>query len=210
MAQRPGNDKTIFEITAVLITGVFKFLMVDVFNAKFWFILLAGIFWILYIFIRVSQNINTLKDWGFKKEGFIPSIKIIAIPSIVVVASSIGIGLSNGNLILNWHIFPIMILYPIWGTLQQFLIISLFGGNLNRLNIPPIMNIILTAFLFSIVHYPSIELILATFILAIFYMLLFLRYKNVWVLGLFHGWLACIFYFFALGRDPWAEFIGTI
>jgi len=39
---------------------------------------------------------------------------------------------------------------------------------------------------------------------------LFLKYRNLWALGLFHGWLAAVFYFLALGRDPWLELIGTI
>lgn len=210
MEQRLNKHIIIFEIIAVLLTGAFKFILVDLLEAKFWFIFIFGLLWIIYIVARAIQSTSILKDWGFKREGFIPSIKIILLPALVVLIVSIGYGLSKDHLILNWHIIPIMILYPIWGTIQQFLIISLFGGNLNRINTLTILNIILTAFLFSMVHYPSLLLIVATFFMAIFYMLLFLRYKNLWALGLFHGWLAGFFYFFVLGRDPWVEFIGSI
>lgn len=202
-----------FEIAAVLLTGAFKFLLVDFLNLKFWFIILAGLFWATYIIIRTRIDINSTREWGFRTEGFWPSIRMIIIPAIVFALISIIFGLNKGHLILNWHILPIMILYPIWGTLQQFLIISLFGGNLNKLEKPkisPVLIIILPASLFSLVHYPSTQLIIATFILAAFYMLLFMRFKNLWALGIFHGWMACIFYFFLMGRDPWIEFIGSI
>jgi len=205
--------RSTFEIVAVLLTGISKFLFVDLINAKFWFIIITGVFWCGYLILRIRQNRNILDEWGFRSGGFWPSVKIVYIPAIALTLLSIGLGLNKDHLILNWHILPIMILYPVWGTLQQFLIISLFGGNFNKMKSSKIHHfviVILTAALFAIVHYPSIQLIIATFFLAVFYMILFIRHKNLWALGLFHGWMACIFYFFALGRDPWIEFIETI
>jgi hypothetical protein len=42
------------------------------------------------------------------------------------------VGSWQGTLNLTWHIIPILITYPIWGTIQQFLIIGLFTGNLQH------------------------------------------------------------------------------
>lgn len=201
------------EIITVVITGMLKFLLVDFLNAKFWFILLAGIFWFIYILSRIKTDKSVLAYWGFQSSGFWKSVSIISVPAIIITILSVVYGSVNSHLVFNWHIIPIMILYPLWGTIQQFLILSLFGGNLGAMKKPELNSslvVFLTSILFGIVHYPSVPLIFATFSLAIFYMLLFLRYKNIWALGLFHGWLACIFYFFALGRDPWLEFVNTI
>lgn len=206
-------NRRIFEILAVILTGTFKFVFVDYLNAKFWFILIAGLFWCGYIIFRLFQDRRVINKWGFGFVGFKSSIKIILIPALIVTLLSIWYGTSQDQLILSWHIIPIMVLYPLWGTVQQFLIISLFGGNLAQIEKPRISLVVivgLTSILFSVVHYPSIQLMGVTFLLAIFYMLIFLRFKNLWALGLFHGWLGCIFYFFVLGRDPWVEFIGSI
>lgn len=151
--------------------------------------------------------------WGFKTSGFRESVRVISIPALVVTGLSFTYGLMKGHLVFNWHIIPVVILYPLWGTVQQFLVISLFGGNLSDKRHPRFntaLVVLLTAALFGIVHYPSFLLITATFFLAIFYFLLFIRFRNLWALGIFHGWLACIFYFFVLGRDPWLEFVNTI
>ena len=71
---------------------------------------------------------------------------------------------------------------------------SLFAGNLQdaeciKLNKPAIA--ILTALLFAIVHFPYLWLVGGTFILALFYVFVFFKQRNLYVLGLFHGWLGC-------------------
>lgn len=190
-----------------------KFLALDLLHAKFWYILIAGVFWILYISYRVYKDRSVLQDWGMGLRGFKQTFKILTIPALVVVMASVLYGTSKGILIFNWHIIPVMFLYPLWGTIQQLLIISVFGGNIYsqqnfRISQPSVIG--LTSILFSVVHYPSLPLMVATFFLAVFYCLIFFRFRNILVLGIFHGWLACIFYFFVLGRDPWVEFVSSM
>lgn len=200
-----------FEIIAVAITGILKLLMVDVLHLKFWFILSATLFWILYIAWSLRKERGVLSRWGFSSVGFWATVKWLIVPAFLVVSGSAWYGWSHGHMILSWHIIPVLILYPLWGTLQQFLLISLFGGNLIAMHKPKLSNaivIVLASILFSIIHYPSFPLMAATLLLALGYMWLFLRYHNIMALGIFHGWLAAFFYFFALGRDAWMEFLS--
>lgn len=62
-----------------------------------------------------------------------------------------------------------------------------------------------TAVLFSAVHWPARLLVAGTFVLALVYVTAYLRRRNLWALGLYHGWIGGCFYFFVLGRDPWQE-----
>jgi membrane protease YdiL (CAAX protease family) len=137
---------------------------------------------------------------------FFPSLS----PAIAIF---IVYGLTYDTLVFNVHIIPILLLYPLWGTIQQFLIIGLLVKNLSAFknrSIPSTLVIIIASVIFSVVHYPSAPLIIATFFLAVFYGWLYLRYNNLWILGLFHGWLGGLFYFFVLGRDPWVEFLKAV
>ncbi|MFO7445149.1 MAG: CPBP family intramembrane glutamic endopeptidase, partial [Ignavibacteriaceae bacterium] len=77
-------------------------------------------------------------------------------------------------------------------------------------NINNIAIIFFTSLLFSIIHYPSFLLIIATFIMALFYSIIFLRKRNIIPLGIFHGILGGLFYYFVLNRDPWLELISFI
>ena len=200
-----------FEIFAVLTTGLGKFLFVDIFNYKFWYVTLAILFWIGYVIIRYKNDKHVLSQWGFRKEGFIPGLKLILPVAVIVILLFLFYGIYKNQLIINWHILPILVLYPLWGTIQQFLIVGLISGTLKELNkLSPTIIVIITSIVFSIVHYPSYLLMAATFLLAIFYTITYLRFRNLWILGIFHGWLGCFFYYFVLGRDPWLEMMGTI
>jgi len=37
---------------------------------------------------------------------------------------------------------------------------------------------------------------------------LYFRYRNLWPLGVLHGWLGAFFYLWVLGRDMWVENFG--
>ena len=82
------------------------------------------------------------------------------------------------------------------------------AGNLNelkRLKLNKKLIILLTAVFFSIVHYPSIWLMVGTFVLALFYGYIYLKAKNIYVLGLLHGWLGALFYYTVVNQDPFAD-----
>jgi hypothetical protein len=208
------KDKiSVIEISAVLTTGAGKFIFFNWLHLQFWFIILASILWISYIIYRVRSDNSVLNWWGFRKRGFKESLRMITPLAVIALTLFILYGLRSGKIILSWHIIPSLILYPLWGTIQQFLIMALLAGNLDTLQsikVPRYWSIFITAFVFSIVHHPYYMLIAGTFLLAIIYALIYLKYRNLWVLGLFHGWLGSFFYFFVLGRDAWATFVGSI
>ena len=202
-----------FEIVAVLATGIGKLIFFNWLHLQFWFIMLASIFWIGYILYRVRSNKSIVNWWGFRKEGLRNSLRMIAPLAVIALTLFILYGLRSGKMILNWHIIPSLILYPLWGIIQQFLIMALLAGNLDTLkneSVPRYLTILMTAFVFGIVHFPYYLLIVGTFLLAIIYALVFLKHRNLWVLGLFHGWLGSFFYFFVLGRDAWMTFVESI
>ena len=76
-------------------------------------------------------------------------------------------------------------------------------GNWNEIVI-----ILIAAILFGLIHYPYNWLMVGTFVLAIFYGYIFLRERNVYVMGLFHGWLGALFFYTVVGRDPFMEVFG--
>jgi membrane protease YdiL (CAAX protease family) len=121
------------------------------------------------------------------------------------------LGFYLGSLNLTWHIIPILILYPLWGIIQQFLVIGLVAGNLKDLKqrkLSDLLIILLTALLFGVLHYPFYWLMFGTFVLALFYGYIYLRSRNVYVMGIFHGWLGALFFYTVVGRDPFAEVFG--
>ncbi len=201
------------EMIAVLLTGLGKFIFMDLLNLRLFYIILAMVIWSTYIVLR-SRNIpSVLKYWGFRSNN-VQQVFIMILPWIIAaVAMCVVVGFWRDTINPTWHILPLLIIYPIWGVVQQFLIIALLAGNLQDLQRHEISRpviIFLTALIFGLVHYPYPWLIIGTFLLALFYTHVFLRARNLWVLGVLHGWLGAIFFYTVVDRDPFLEVFGHL
>jgi len=208
-----SNKRRILEISAVILTAAGKFIFMDYLNWRFPFVTVAIISWITYIIYRKSKQPGTTKYWGFRTDNFKTVLKKVLPFGTLAMIAFFGVGFYKGTINITWHIIPILILYPIWGTIQQFLLIALTAGNLQDMKGQKLNKgiiILFSALLFGGIHYPFIWLMVATFLLAIFYGWIYLSEKNIYVLGLFHGWLGGVFYYTVLERDPFLEMFGKL
>jgi len=175
------SDKIrILEIVAVIFTAIGKFVFMDFLDLRLPFVVFAIIGWSLYVFYRYRQEKNILKYWGFRTDNFKNTIKRMLPFAVISVVLSIVIGFFQNTINLTWHILPLLLTYPIWGSIQQFITIGLIAGNLKELNnkkLSKLLIIFITAVLFSVVHFPSIWLMIGTFILALFYEHIYLKKK---------------------------------
>lgn len=208
-----SNKTRILEISAVVVTAIGKFLFMDYLNWRFPFVLVAILSWTAYIIYRNKTKPGIINYWGFRTDNFKTVLKTVLPFGLISVIAFICIGLYQGTNNYTWHIIPILILYPVWGIIQQFLLIALTAGNLQELKGKKMNKgfiLLLSALLFAVVHYPFVWLIIATFILAIFYGFIYLQERNIYVLGIFHGWLGGFFYYTVLDRDPFLEMFGKL
>lgn len=197
-----------YEIAAVLLTGAGKLVFMDFLNWRLPYIIFAIICWTTYVLYRSKKVDGLLAYWGFRKDNF-KEVTLKLLPfGILAIVSFFVIGYIQNTIIISWHIIPILILYPIWGVIQQFLVIGLVAGNLQDLKDNKLKSstiIILTAVLFGLVHYPYYWLVAGTFILALVYGFVYLKARNVYVMGLFHGWLGGLFFYTVVNRDTFEE-----
>lgn len=206
-----SNRRRVMEIAAVFFTASGKFIFMDWLQWKLPFILIAITGWTVYVFVRRKQAPGILHYWGFQIDNFGKVLKMVLPFGIISIFAFFLIGLYLDRVNITWNIIPILLLYPIWGTIQQFLVIGIVAGNLKdlkRRDFSDTLIIFVTALLFGVLHYPFYWLILGTFVLALFYGYVYLRARNVYVMGIFHGWLGGLFFYTVLGRDPFEEVFG--
>jgi membrane protease YdiL (CAAX protease family) len=200
-----------FEIAAVLVTAICKFIFMDYLNYKLLFILVTIFVWVTYVIYKQRKKPGALQYWGFRLDNFNTVVKKIFPFGVVSLLIFLVVGYFRDSINLTWHIIPILIFYPVWGTIQQFLTIGIFAANFQDMKnrrYSDMTIIFTTAGLFSIIHYPHYWLMLGTFVLALFYVYIYLRSRNLYALGLFHGWLGGIFFYTVVGRDPFLEVFG--
>ena len=208
-----SDKRRIFEILSVVATGIGKFIFMDLLKWKLLFILVATLAWASYIAYRQYKSKGILRYWGFRTDN-LKAVLLKVLPfGVLSVIAFFVIGYFQGTINLSWHILPILLIYPIWGTIQQFLLIALVAGNfqhLQQISFPKAIILLVTALLFAAVHYPHYWLIGATFLLALFYGYIYLSERNIFVLGLFHGWLGGFFFYTVVNRDPFVEVFGKL
>jgi hypothetical protein len=195
------------EIAAVVLTAGLHFVFYDLLPGRGAFIGIAVLGWGSYVVARVVRHPGVLRAYGLGGDGLRPTVLaagVILVSGLIVCAV---IGRSRGLFGFEAHMIPVALLYPIWGIVQQVLVQSMFVRNLEP-QLPRVVVVLLAGILFGLVHLPHVALAAATAILGTLLTVVFLRLHNVWPLGVCHGWLGVLFYFWVLGRDPWLEILG--
>ena len=201
----------IIEIAFAILTAVGKIIFMDILNWRLPFITIVILGWVLYIRWNRKHHPDRILHWGFRTDNWLSVSKRVLPFALLAVGSFVVIGFVNHSIQWTWHILPILLIYPLWGILQQFLLIALVAGNLQDLDVHKKKSglIVLGAStLFALIHYPHAWLIGGTFLLALFYGYVFLKERNIYVLGILHGWLGALFFYTVLNRDPFLEVFG--
>ena len=175
------------------------------------FITGACLFWAGFIVVRAWQDRSIFRDWGFRADNLLQAAGPAVVLFVVAAGCMAGYAGLQGTFSFPLHTLPLLLVYPVWGVIQQFLALSIVVGNLERirgLGRNKALLVLLGATLFGLIHAYDIRLVVGTFFLELVSIPLFLRYRNVWPLGVLHGWLGGLFYLWVLNRDLWAGTFG--
>jgi membrane protease YdiL (CAAX protease family) len=195
------------ELVLVLLTAIGFQICEQIAGAKGPFIIATSIFWIGYVIARLWRKPHILWKWGFRRDGFGPAAiaSAIALAAGALILATWG-WLANGSAALNLprSFWLALLLYPLWGLLQQFLLNALVLRNLLRW-LQPATACVVAAALFGCLHLPDIQLAAMTAVAALIWTPIYLRWRNLWPLGICHGWLGAIAYYVVLRRDVWGQ-----
>jgi hypothetical protein len=164
-----------------------------------------------YVWNRLRRLPGLRRYWGLTVRGFWSSWLSLLPVAIVLMATFFGYGRYYGTEVVDWSLLVILLVYPLWGIVQQFLALGIFARNLadgwggGR---PDWQVILATGGLFGLIHYPFPLLMVATFALGLAYTWLYLRGYNLIALGIYHGWLGGVFFYTVLGRNSYLEAFG--
>jgi len=195
-----------FELGSALITGILFILIGYKYRREYIFCFV--LFWITYILCKR----NKLKEWGLDTNNMLNSF-LVSTKYFVVVLIGIILYLkitNNSDIIVNKNFFITLILYLFWGILQQFLIQSMIIRNLKDiLNINSTLLILLSGVLFSIVHINDKKLLILNFIMGLLWTHIYLKYKNNIPIGIYHGILGTLYYYWIIKKDILKEVLNT-
>ena len=200
-----------WEIAAIVALALGRLLFMVELGWRLPFILVVMIGWGGYVYLRLRDRPALRAYWGLETTTFRSSFFQLLPVAVLLVATFVGYGFYFETQVLDWSILVILLVYPLWGVVQQFLALGIFARNLadgwggQR---PDWQVILCTGGLFGLIHYPFPLLMLATCVLGLAYCWLYLRGYNLLALGVYHGWLGGVFFYTVLGRNSFMEAFG--
>jgi uncharacterized protein len=175
------------------------------------FIAGASLFWALFVIVRARQDKNAFQQWGFRRQNLMPAAAASAVLLCVGVIAMAMMAAYQRNLDFPPHTLVLFLVYPIWGVIQQFLALGIVVSNLERVDsshrLRPLI-VFGSAALFGLIHVYDWRLAAATFVFELTVIPLYLKYHNLWPLGILQGWLGALFYLWILREDLWVETLG--
>ena len=116
------------------------------------------------------------------------------------VIKSVGLGVLAERFPLPASFWFVLVVYPVWGVAQQFALQNLVARHLTTLVPRRRWRIAAAAALFSASHFPDSGLMILTLAAGVLLTYIYERHRNLWAVGLMHGWLGAMAYYLALGR----------
>ena len=170
------------------------------------FIFGATLFWAGYVLIRACQDPGLFRTWGFRATNLLPASLAAALLFVVCSAGLAAYAWSCDFLRFPAHTWVLLLLYPFWGIVQQFVTLGIVVTNLQRvpgLNGRRLVVWLVGVLLFGLIHAYDPWLAFATAALEMAVIPLYWHFRNLWPLGVLHGWLGALFYLWVLNTDMW-------
>lgn len=155
------------------------------------------LFWVGFAFIVGSSLLrrDLLARSGLGVSGVLPSLWIV-IAAVTVSAFAVLVARNAGTYHPLYSPPPFLVHvsgYVIWSVLQEFILQGYVLLRLLRLDVPPRWAVVMAALLFTFAHIPNPVLAPLTLVWGLIACAMFLRYRNLYTLGVAHGILGiCI------------------
>ncbi|HMH43986.1 MAG TPA: CPBP family intramembrane glutamic endopeptidase [Pyrinomonadaceae bacterium] len=134
-----------------------------------------------------------LHDLGFRFDNFLRAAKLLVLPMIVVAVLCVALGLVFGTRpdLLRWHperpLAGQLALGFAWGFVQQYVLQSFINRRAQIVWQKGLRSVVLTAFVFSFLHFPNPWLMLVTFIGGLVWAFVYQRAPNLFALAISHS-----------------------
>lgn len=199
-----SRARAAFEIALVAAPGVVNVVTFGVPYAKTALVVVTLLVWVAYAALRVRSDRAVLRGWGFGFEGIGNAARVIAgIAAPLVLA--IGVyGFAASHFPPPRGFWVIIVLYPLWGVAQQFLLNAILARDLQRF-LPAQAALVLAAVGYAVSHAPDWPLVALTIPAGLLWVWVYKRTPNLWVLGIAHGVIGTCVYYGVLGRDPFVK-----
>ncbi|MEW6338353.1 MAG: type II CAAX prenyl endopeptidase Rce1 family protein [Acidobacteriota bacterium] len=182
-------------------------LVAEAAHAKTPFVLAGAVICLAWVALRIRGEPGVLRSWGFRTDTLVPALRPVGIATASILAAIAVWAAAAQRLPPPPGFWPTLVLYPLWGIAQQFLLNAVLARRL-REALPEWAAWTLATALFSLAHAPDVPLMLLAGAAGALWIPIYRRWPNLWLLGFCHGVLGSAVWYGVLGRDAWLALSG--
>ncbi|MFC1497254.1 CPBP family intramembrane glutamic endopeptidase [Verrucomicrobiota bacterium] len=168
----------------------------------------AAVVWGCYLLWRLVRTRGVAGAWGFRKDDFACSMRAGAVFAVVALIPLLIYGKVHDRLPFPLTFWLIIVVYPVYGIAQQFVLQALITRNLRGLIKKLPFRVLAASILFCAAHFPNYWLVALTFIAGLGFTWIYEKHRNIWAVGIVHGILGAVAYYLVIGQDPGAELLN--
>ncbi len=146
----------------------------------------AALAWVL---LATGVSFDGWRAMGFRVSGPLRSLWVVG---VALVLAAVAVSVAGSLHTLHLPEYPVLLVkrywaYAIWAFLQEFLLMDFFLLRLLRLLATKKTAVMVAACLFALAHLPNPVLAPVTLLWGVAACLLFLQYRNLYILGMAHA-----------------------
>jgi membrane protease YdiL (CAAX protease family) len=143
---------------------------------------------ILWVLIILFKDRKCGEESGFTRSNFLPAIKQLLFPTLIVISISLIWFFSNTETSFNVTRFlTSLITYPVYAFFQLLVFLEIPHKRLRQLTSSNVKIVFVIASLFALIHWPNYCVTIVTFLLMLIWASIYTKYRNIWAISLAFG-----------------------
>ena len=128
------------------------------------------------------------RELGFRLDNFLAAMRLLVLPTLAVLAVIVAVAwfMPRSHFVMR-PLGPRFLLTPLWALFQQYALQGYINRRAQIVFGPGVKSILVTALLFSLVHFPNPMLSALTFIGGVVWAAVYQRHPNLFALAISHS-----------------------